>query len=73
VRSECPKTCKNPDGNYDCGEKTMTEGCFCKNGYVEGDNSVCILEKDCGCSVPNDQYRMKVIDYMAIFNTKSLS
>ena len=34
TKSDCPKTCEYPDGNYDCGDKSKVEGCFCKDGYV---------------------------------------
>lgn len=60
VRKECPKTCENPSGKYDCGEKVMTEGCFCKKGYVEGDYNQCILESKCGCAIQGVTKRLEV-------------
>lgn len=48
VRSECPKTCLNQDGDYDCGDTMLVEGCFCKDGFVENDKGKCVEPKDCG-------------------------
>lgn len=60
IREECPKTCKNPDGEYDCGAKIKTEGCFCKTGFVEFNNT-CVKADQCGCSIPNETLKLDVI------------
>lgn len=59
VRAECPKSCLNPEGKG-CGQLIMTEGCYCKNGYVQGANNTCISLESCGCEIPGEKIRIQV-------------
>lgn len=59
TREECPKTCENPSGNYDCGPKIKVEGCFCGDGFVEFNNQ-CVKVTDCGCNIPNENFLLEV-------------
>ena len=43
-----------PDGNYNCGLLDLTEGCFCKSGYVRGTDGKCIRLEECGCRLPDN-------------------
>ena len=54
VRSSCPGTCLNPIGDYDCGLKNPTEGCYCKDGLVLDPNGNCIPPSKCGCLLPDN-------------------
>jgi hypothetical protein len=54
LRAECPKTCVNPSGNYDCGLIKPVEGCYCQNGYVLNGEGVCIKLEECGCLLPDN-------------------
>jgi len=60
VRAECPKTCYDPTGKNDCGVKEVSEGCFCKNGFLEGENDTCIPLEQCGCTNPESKDRIQV-------------
>lgn len=59
VRAECPRTCANLDG-IGCGELKMTEGCYCKSGFVQGTNNTCFPMEKCGCEIPGEKIRIKV-------------
>ena len=47
MRAQCPKTCNNKDGNFDCGEIKAFEGCFCKDGFVRSHDGDCIDVTKC--------------------------
>ena len=51
VRAECPRTCTNPDGNYDCGIIERAEGCYCQDGFVLDSDGSCISADQCGCLI----------------------
>lgn len=60
MRSECTKTCLNPEGDYDCGEKRPVEGCYCKDGFVLDSTNKCILKDKCGCTLPDGSGTIQV-------------
>ena len=61
VRAECPKTCLNPTGAYDCGILKPIEGCYCNDGYVYDGSGNCILNTTCGCALPDNSAIVSVI------------
>lgn len=52
VQTECPKTCLNPDGNYDCGPFELNEDCYCDSDFVLI-NGECLPKTNCGCQIDN--------------------
>ena len=50
VPSQCPITCLNQNGNYNCGPLDNTEDCYCADGFVLI-NGQCSLPSNCGCKV----------------------
>ena len=61
VQSDCPRTCLHPDGDYECGDLTLTEGCFCKNGFVMDSEGNCIKADQCGCTFPDGSGVLQVV------------
>jgi hypothetical protein len=62
LRTECPKTCLNQDGKYDCGLTNPIESCYCAPGFFANSNSECI--DTCGCRSPDRRSILSVIDFV---------
>lgn len=60
LTEECPKTCLQKDGIFDCGITKPIESCFCKPGLVENMQGECIKKEECGCEVPGENVMLKV-------------
>ena len=68
IQTGCPKTCLNPDGNYDCGAAVPIEGCYCKPGYLVAADGSCILPPSCGCTLPDNSGILEVRKLSNILN-----
>lgn len=53
TRTECPRTCMNPSGNYYCGVLKPVQACYCAPGYVLDSYGNCVNFSDCGCTSPD--------------------
>ena len=60
--SGCQPTCTDPEGERDCVDSGVQEGCACPDGQVLSGRS-CIPVSECGCVTEDGHYKMVRICY----------